>query len=118
MIFLGFLNYFVIDFYFFFNPYAQSFSSIHIIFNSFLTLVYLFGLIGTIWNWRVVTFEQKQFFLKINLFIFSIAIFHSATLIDFDWRYRFPVIILMMLVGAISMQSLVNSLKAKKFIQN
>ena len=114
----GFFKLFCYRFLFFFNPYAQSFSSIHIIFNSFLTLVYLFGLIGTIWNWGVVTFEQKQFFLKINLFIFSIAIFHSATLIDFDWRYRFPVIILMIFVGAISMQSLVNSLKAKKFIQN
>jgi hypothetical protein len=114
----GFFKLFCYRFLFFFNPYAQSFSSIHIIFNSFLTLVYLFGLMGTIWNWGVASFEQKQFFLKINLFIFSIAIFHSATLIDFDWRYRFPAIILMMFVGAISMQSLVNSLKAKKFIQN
>jgi len=114
----GFFKLFCYRFLFFFNPYTSSFSSIHIIFNSFLILVYLFGLIVTIWNWGVVTLEQKQFFLKINLFIFSVAVFHSATLIDFDWRYRFPAIILMMFVGAISMQSLVNRLKAKKFIQN
>ena len=114
----GFFKLFCYRFLFFFNPYTSSFSSIHIIFNSFLILVYLFGLIVTNWNWGVVTLEQKQFFLKINLFIFSVAVFHSATLIDFDWRYRFPAIILMMFVGAISMQSLVNRLKAKKFIQN
>ena len=113
----GFFKLFCYRFLYFFNPYASSFSSIHIIFNSFLTLVYFFGLIATIWNWTIVTLEQKQYYLKINLFIFAIAIFHSATLIDFDWRYRFPAIILMMFVGAISLQSFVNALKTKYFSQ-
>ena len=114
----GFLKLFCYRFLYFFNPYASSFSSIHIIFNSFLTVVYFFGLIATIWNWALTTLEQKQYFLKINLFIFAIAIFHSATLIDFDWRYRFPAIILMMFVGAISLQSFVNALKAKYLSQS
>jgi hypothetical protein len=51
---------------------------------------------------------QKQYFIKLNLFIFAIAIFQSSTLIDFDWRYRFPAIILMVFVGAISLQSMLN----------
>jgi len=103
----GFFKLFCYRFLYFFNPYASSFSIIHIIFNSVIMMVYFIGLIISTWYWTLVTFEQKQYFLKINLFIFSIAIFHSATLIDADWRYRFPVIILMIIIGAISIQSLI-----------
>tara|TARA_B100000795_G_C22778328_1_gene431073 strand:+ start:170 stop:1345 length:1176 start_codon:yes stop_codon:yes gene_type:complete len=103
----GFFKLFCYRFLYFFNPYASSFSIIHIIFNSVITMVYFLGLIISTWNWTLITFEQKQYFLKINLFILFIAIFHSATLIDADWRYRFPVIILMIIIGAISFQSLI-----------
>ena len=107
----GFFKLFCYRFLYFFNPYASSFSIIHIIFNSVIMMVYFIGLIISTWYWTLVTFEQKQYFLKINLFIFSIAIFHSATLIDADWRYRLPVIILMIIIGAISIQSLIYASK-------
>ena len=107
----GFFKLFCYRFLYFFNPYASSFSIIHIIFNSVIMMAYLSGLIISTWNWTLVTFEQQQYFLKINLFIFSIAIFHSTTLIDADWRYRFPVIILMIIIGTISIQSLIYASK-------
>ena len=109
--FFGFLKLFCYRFFSFFNPYASSFSSIHNVFNSVISIVYFSGLVLSTWNWKFITSQHQQYFLKLNLFIFSIAIFHSSTLIDSDWRFRFPTIILMIMVGAISMQSILNSSK-------
>jgi hypothetical protein len=111
--FFGFLKLFCYRFFSFFNPYASSFSSIHNIFNSVIAIVYFSGLVLSTWNWKFITTRQQQYFLKINLFIFSIAIFHSVTLIDSDWRFRFPAIILMIIIGAVSMQSIMNASKKR-----
>ena len=82
----------------FFSPYASSFSLVHIVLNLFqITLVLLSILIWFFFG------GQSQVYNKIFLFIlmlsFFIAAFHSFILIDYDWRYRFPVILpLLMLI--------------------
>ncbi|MDC1066136.1 hypothetical protein OAQ86_06935, partial [Candidatus Pseudothioglobus singularis] len=107
----GFLKLFFYRFIYFFNPYISSFSFSHIVFNSILSLLYFLGLVIPIFKWNDFTYLQKKYFVNLNLYIVAIAIFHSATLIDFDWRYRFPAIIITVIVAAISINSLQDRLK-------
>ena len=88
---------------FFFIPYIKSFSIIHIILNLLHALIICFSIV--IWLALGKTFESinKSIFL-ILLICISVAAFHSFTLIDYDWRYRFPLIMPLLIVFPISFE--------------
>ena len=98
----------------FFKPYAESFSTIHIILNSLQTVV-IFLSIAT-WVLLVENLKSihKTVFL-ILLISFSVAAFHSFTLIDYDWRYRFPIIIPLIMLFPISIEILVRKIDIRNF---
>ena len=76
----------------FFNPYASTFSILHLALNFFQT----FSILLSIGIWSFFGDHQKvqnKFFLFIMLLSISVAAFHSFILIDYDWRYRFPIIL-------------------------
>lgn len=88
---------------YFFNPYAINFSKIHIILNVFQSFIFLLSII--IWFFlKGITENQDKLFFFIVLLSFSVASFHSFTLIDFDWRYRFPVIMPLIMLFPISIE--------------
>jgi len=87
----------------FFTPYAAPFSIIHIALNSLQTIVIVFS-IG-LWAFlgsRVKLLNKTVFFIL--LLSFSVAAFHAFTIIDYDWRYRFPIILPLMMIFPISME--------------
>ena len=88
---------------FFFNPYISAFSLIHIILNLLQTVVIFLSLI--FWFFLSESYKtiNKSIFL-ILLVCFSVAIFHSFTLIDYDWRYRFPIILPLTIIFPISLE--------------
>ena len=91
---------------FFFNPYLQSFSNIHNILNSLQSLIILFSI--SVW---LFLSEKYYFFNKTIALIlvtaFFVAAFHSFTIIDYDWRYRFPVIIPLIIIFPISVETFI-----------
>ena len=96
----------------FFNPYAESFSTIHIILNSFQFFIVLSSSIAWIFiGGNVKSIDRTILFIL--LLSFSIASFHTFTLIDYDWRYRFPTILPLIMILPLSMEIFL-----KKIISN
>jgi hypothetical protein len=97
---------------FFFIPYIKSFSLIHIILNLLHAFFICFSIV--IWLALGKTFESinKSIFL-ILLICISVAAFHSFTLIDYDWRYRFPLIMPLLIIFPISFEILLKKMFTK-----
>ena len=99
-------------FIYFFNPYAESFSIIHVALNSIQTFILFFSIF-------VFLFFRENFYLMsksiklILLICFFVAYFHSFTLIDFDWRYRFPIILPLTMIFIISVEILLKKIEFK-----
>ena len=87
----------------FFSPYASTFSILHIILNVIQIVLILFS----IFTWSFFGGHIKihnKVFLFILLLSFFVAAFHSFILIDYDWRYRFPIILPLILLFPISLE--------------
>ena len=96
----------------FFNPYASTFSILHILLNIIQTLTLLFSL----FIWLIFGGDSKikdRTFVFIIILSFSVAAFHSFTLIDYDWRYRFPLILPLIMLFPISLEMTLNKLNKK-----
>ena len=86
----------------FFNPYASTFSIIHI----FLNMVQFFFVIISILFWFLFGFNtknQNKIFVFILIMSLFVSAFHSFTIIDYDWRYRFPIILPLLMLFPISL---------------
>ncbi len=91
----------------FFNPYADSFSIIHVTFN----LTQLCAVVISILVWLLLGYNEKdqnKIFFFIIVLSFSVAAFHSFTIIDYDWRYRFPIILPLVMLFPISLSMFLN----------
>ena len=101
--FIDIAHLYFVRFLFFFSPYASSFSIIHIVINLLHTLIILFS----IFVWLIVGERNNnvnKVIALILLITFSAATFHSFTLIDYDWRYRFPVIMPLLILFPLSFE--------------
>ena len=93
----------------FFNPYATTFSITHIALN----LIQIVLILLSIFVWFIFGGQTKIYdkvFLYILLLAFSVAAFHSFILIDYDWRYRFPIILPLILLFSISLEIVVKKI--------
>ena len=97
----------------FFNPYASTFSVLHILLNIIQTILILTSVIIWLFFFSTVEIKDKLFFFIILLSL-SVASFHSFILIDYDWRYRFPIILPLIMVIPISLEMIFK----KKIIRN
>lgn len=93
----------------FFKPYAAKYSTIHTILNTFQ--IFLIFLSISIWiylneNTKIVN-KTFLFILMLSLFVSS---FHSFTIMDFDWRYRFPIILPLVMLLPISLEILIKNI--------
>ena len=101
--FLDILYIYFLRFVNFFNPYAETFSILHVLLNLFQTfLIILSILIWFIFGNLIKSFNQ--IFLFVIILSFSVAAFHSFTLIDYDWRYRFPLILPLLTLFPLSLE--------------
>jgi hypothetical protein len=97
----------------FFNPYASTFSIVHIFLNVLQIALILLSI--SIWSFYG---NYIKIFNKIFLFIillsFSVAAFHSFILIDYDWRYRFPTILPLIMLVPISLEIILKKIDLSK----
>ncbi len=88
----------------FFNPYTSGFSMIHIVLNFIMTVVVLLSILT--WFFIQSFIKNDKIFLFILMLSLSVAAFHSFILIDYDWRYRFPIILPLIILFPISLEML------------
>lgn len=88
---------------FFFTPYVEGYSIIH----AFLNIFQISALIFSLYIWAVFG-KTKNF---INLVILMILLmscffagFHALTIIDYDFRYRYPIIMPLAMILPISLE--------------
>ena len=93
----------------FFNPYASTFSTLHILINIFHFLLILSSI--CIWSFFSVKIKiQDRIFFFIILLSLFVATFHSFILIDYDWRYRFPIILPLLILFPISFENIIRKI--------
>ena len=96
----------------FFNPYASSFSVLHIIINIFHILLIFLSIL--IWSFFSIEIKiQDKIFLFIILLSLFVGTFHSFILIDYDWRYRFPIILPLLMMAPISFENIIRKINLK-----
>ena len=101
--FIDIFNIYFLRLIYFFNPYASTFSMVHILLNVIQIFLVLFSI--SIWLYfgsYIKTIDK--IFLFILLLSFSVAAFHSFILIDYDWRYRFPIVLPLISLIPISLE--------------
>ncbi len=94
----------------FFTPYAAPFSIIHIMLNSIQTILVLFSI--TVWMFiggKIKLLDRVVLFILI--LSFSVAAFHAFTIIDYDWRYRFPIILPLVMIIPIALEIFFKKIK-------
>ena len=84
---------------YFFAPYAQGFSNFHMIYNLGYFLIIYLGMFYCFINLQIISNKEKLIITKMILFITSFAMFHSIYLIDYDWRYRMPTYVPMLIIS-------------------
>lgn len=96
----------------FFTPFANSFSLVHNILNG-LSLLGCYGIILGMFSYSFRDFEKNNkramAIALLSTLIISVAIFQSATVIDYDWRYRYPVIAPLILLATLIFDNFLNS---------
>jgi hypothetical protein len=91
--YLDIITLIILRFIAFFSPYAIGFSTVHIIANLLLFFVLVSSLI-----WLINKALQqppsyiKEYVTLLAILFLMVSLFHSFTLIDYDWRYRFPLL--------------------------
>ena len=88
---------------FFFIPYIEAFSSIHIGINLIHTFFICISIVVWLFYGRAYVLISKSILL-VFLICVSVAAFHSFTLIDYDWRYRFPIIMPLLIIFPMSLE--------------
>jgi hypothetical protein len=97
----------------FFNPYASTFSITHIFLNVLqISLILLSISIWSVYGNYIKIFNK--IFLFIILLSLSVAAFHSFILIDYDWRYRFPIILPLIMLIPISLEIILKKIDLNK----
>jgi hypothetical protein len=98
---------------YFFNPYASTFSIAHVFINVLqITLILLSISIWSFYGNYIKIFNK--IFLFIILLSLSVAAFHSFILIDYDWRYRFPIILPLIMLIPISLEMILKKIDLNK----
>ena len=105
-------------FVFFFSPYVDSYSALHIIVNLvFFTMIGTMIIAGEFFSRNVYVSDISSKARGILIFLtIAIAAYHSVTLIDYDFRYRYPVIAPMILLALIGTNNVLRHIKEHKLM--
>ena len=102
----------------FFTPFAGSFSATHNILNG-LQLLGCYIITITMFRHSLVDFEKNSNRAKaialLSTLIVSVAILQSAVAIDYDWRYRYPVIAPLILLSTLIFDNYLYSREENNF---
>jgi len=94
---------------YFWSPFISGYSTSHLALNSICLLpIIILGLLGLLTSYNKLNFIEICT-LTLPLIIFTI--FHSLTLIDYDHRYRVPVLWIMIIFSALIIEKVITLVK-------
>lgn len=85
----------------YFSPYASTYSLPHLLGNGVVLGLPLAALLAVVGRKSELTPPQWQAVALLLALCLGFAMFHAATLIDYDWRYRFPIVAPLLLFTAV-----------------
>ncbi len=85
----------------FFSPYAAGFSTLHLAMNGLQGALLAVGFVALVRQFSGLSVEQRTAALFLFAVVGCTAAYHAAILIDYDWRYRFPVVVPLALLAAV-----------------
>jgi len=99
----------------FFQIWVTDFSLIHNIMNFlFITFFIICSLCFIFGNSKFYNQQLTKYQLALFLTILFGSLFHSGTLIDYDWRYRYPYVAPMALFSTITLEQVILYFRSKE----
>jgi len=117
--YISIIKVFAVRFIYFFSPFSINYSLAHIFVN--LIVFFAVGLIiiiGELMIFNKKNHLSNQFYILRSLIwglILTMATFHSITLIDYDWRYRYPLIPLILVLSMVHANNIKDKLDHSHF---
>ena len=107
-----FFKLFLVRLAYFFSVWVDGYSFSHNVLSSITIILFVFSVFLYLFNNpnNFSEYQSKVLFYAL-LFILMGGIYHSATVIDHDWRYRFPYIPLMSIFIVTMIDHLISSIK-------
>jgi hypothetical protein len=90
----------------FFSPYAQGFSLTHVLIKSAQATLIFVGLLCCLMSYSHCASMHQASILLLIMVVLGQAFYHSAVLIDYDWRYRAPVIAPLILLATLGLSAM------------
>lgn len=91
----------------FFNPILTAFTLKHKLINGlFFLSSYILTLVGVFGSRVLTTFNRSVIFFAVSFSLVT-AVYHAVTIIDYDWRYRFPIVPILLLSSTIGLDIVV-----------
>lgn len=88
----------------YFSPYARTYSWPHLLGNGVVLGLPLAALLAILFRKPQLTPPQWRAIALLLALCLGFAMFHAATLIDYDWRYRFPIVAPLLLIAALVLE--------------
>jgi len=103
---------------YFFMPFHNDFSFVHNAMNA-VSLGYILvgGTLGTAVALKRNLLVQSPIFLLVLICLFT-TLFQAATIIDYDWRYRFPVMLPLTLLATLGFQAALTAIQRGDFARS
>ena len=101
--YLDYVRLYLLRVVFFFSPVSKDFSLIHNVCNLIWLGSYGFSILGWFYlsKKKQLSCAHNKILTGVLILILAVACYHSAILLDYDWRYRYPVILPMLMSVAI-----------------
>lgn len=100
---------------YFFSPTAQTFSWFHNALNLMFFGLVLLGSALLMWRSALIDRSLRVFVFVALIFSFTTAVFHAFTIIDFDWRYRYPIIAPLIGMAAVGCEHFIRLIPTNMF---
>lgn len=110
----GFMIILWVRFFAFFLPVLPDFSYLHMLLNLLFFLPFFFSLTLFIKNSNLIQGTELQFINFLFILIFAYTIYHAATLIDYEWRYRFPILLPMLIINSLVFDNFLKTKNSSK----
>lgn len=90
----------------FWNPYLSAFSLPHNALNIAFTTIICTGLLAGVYSMQKMGERVRTAFFVIVILCIAVSCFQALTIIDYDWRYRYPLQLPLVVCALVGMDSL------------
>ncbi|MBK5258916.1 MAG: hypothetical protein JJE51_04930 [Thermoanaerobaculia bacterium] len=98
----------------FFQFTSSTFSRFHNLLNLIYFIpLYLLAVMGTVWTLRAADHRRRRLVLFAVMWIVTFAFFQAITVLDFDWRFRTPMLLEFIVLAAFGVDQIARGVAAR-----